>query len=244
MIKSMKNTQIRFIAVMMYIMTCMGTGYSQSVTPPDQWQTTTASTVDSYADWQCDTVISRTWGHSLTLSCARVSNVSGLPMKYHFVLRCMNHGNYFVFDMLDQEEGATTQYQYNSSYYIRDMRVSDSICFFCGTKVTHRLYIVGGMGPEPFDTETIYEGFFGRIDMRWVKDSDLMVVPIAPGPGPGPTYPVPLTEWHPRVQITYIEEAATLARKVKEAQIAQKQKERDFIQARRAIERIRMVSGF
>ena len=66
------------------------------------------------------------------------------------------------------------------------------------------------MGPGPFDTETIYEGFFGRIDMRWVKDSDLMVVPIAPGPGPGPTYPVPLTEWHPRVQITYIEEAATL----------------------------------
>ena len=40
------------------------------------------------------------------------------------------------------------------------------------------------------------------------------------------------------------DEAATLARKVKEAQIAQKQKERDFIQARRAIERIRMVSGF
>ena len=40
------------------------------------------------------------------------------------------------------------------------------------------------------------------------------------------------------------DEAATLARKVKEAQIAQKQKERDFIQAKRAIERIRMVSGF
>ena len=40
------------------------------------------------------------------------------------------------------------------------------------------------------------------------------------------------------------EEVAALARKVKEVQIAQKQKERDFIQARRAIERIRMVSGF
>ena len=39
-------------------------------------------------------------------------------------------------------------------------------------------------------------------------------------------------------------EVAALARKVKEAQIAQKQKERDFIQAKRAIERIRMVSGF
>ena len=40
------------------------------------------------------------------------------------------------------------------------------------------------------------------------------------------------------------DEVSALARKVKEAQIAQKQKERDFIQARRAIERIRMVSGF
>ena len=40
------------------------------------------------------------------------------------------------------------------------------------------------------------------------------------------------------------DDAASLARKVKEVQIAQKQKERDFIQAKRAIERIRMVSGF
>ena len=40
------------------------------------------------------------------------------------------------------------------------------------------------------------------------------------------------------------EEVAALARKVKEVQIAQKQKERDFILAKRAIERIRMVSGF
>ena len=40
------------------------------------------------------------------------------------------------------------------------------------------------------------------------------------------------------------DEAAALARKVKEVQIAQKQKERDFIQAKRAIERIRIASGF
>ena len=40
------------------------------------------------------------------------------------------------------------------------------------------------------------------------------------------------------------DEVAALARKVKEAQIAQRQKERDFIQAKRAIERIRMASGF
>ena len=40
------------------------------------------------------------------------------------------------------------------------------------------------------------------------------------------------------------DEVASLARKVKEAQIMQRQKERDFVQARRAIERIRLASGF
>lgn len=40
---------------------------------------------------------------------------------------------------------------------------------------------------------------------------------------------------------TIADEAAQLARKVKEVQIAQKQKEREFVQARRAIERIKMA---
>ena len=38
-----------------------------------------------------------------------------------------------------------------------------------------------------------------------------------------------------------LDESAVLSRKVKEVSILQKQKERDFIQARRAIERIRMA---
>ena len=37
------------------------------------------------------------------------------------------------------------------------------------------------------------------------------------------------------------EESIALSRKVKEAMLSQKQKERDFIQAKRAIERIRMA---
>lgn len=41
-----------------------------------------------------------------------------------------------------------------------------------------------------------------------------------------------------------LDDAAALARKVKEVQISQKQKERDFVQAKRALDRIRMVSGF
>ena len=38
-----------------------------------------------------------------------------------------------------------------------------------------------------------------------------------------------------------LDESTALIRKVKEVSIAQKQKERDFIQAKRAIERIRMA---
>ena len=38
-----------------------------------------------------------------------------------------------------------------------------------------------------------------------------------------------------------LDESTLLVRKVKEVQLAQKQKERDFIQAKRAIERIRMA---
>lgn len=41
-----------------------------------------------------------------------------------------------------------------------------------------------------------------------------------------------------------LDESAQLGRKVREAALQQKQKEREFIQARRAIERIRTVSGF
>ena len=41
-----------------------------------------------------------------------------------------------------------------------------------------------------------------------------------------------------------LDESSNLSRKVKEVQLAQKQKERDFVLAKRAIERIRMVSGF
>ena len=38
-----------------------------------------------------------------------------------------------------------------------------------------------------------------------------------------------------------LDESTLLMRKVKEVQLAQKQKERDFVQAKRAIERIRMA---
>ena len=81
----------------------------------------------------------------------------------------------------------------------------------------------------------------------------------APAPVPVPTAAInnePAVETNPLEELTasvesfklklktIFEESNALSRKVKEVIIAQKQKERDFILAKRAIERIRMVSSF
>ena len=49
-----------------------------------------------------------------------------------------------------------------------------------------------------------------------------------------------IEEFKAKVKVM-LNESSALSRKVKEVAIAQKQKERDFIQAKRAIERIRMA---
>ena len=49
-----------------------------------------------------------------------------------------------------------------------------------------------------------------------------------------------IEEFKAKVKVM-LDESTALSRKVKEVVIAQKQKERDFIQAKRAIERIRMA---
>ena len=46
-------------------------GICQTTYTPDQWQTTLASTEDDYADICGDSVITRVWGHSITVSCVR-----------------------------------------------------------------------------------------------------------------------------------------------------------------------------
>lgn len=203
------------IATLISLVVDIEEGYGQSVVPPNQWQTTTASTLDRYGDWECDTVISRTYGHSLTMSCARVSDVLGRPRFHRFVLRCMNNEDYFQFDLLPLRKVTmfTVDYMYEdiTYYYIRDMRVSDSICFFCGTEVVERRYIPYPSATEVPIDETLYKGFFGRYDMKHVlRDSNAMYIPAAPGIGAGPTIPVPVTEWGCVVQIAYIDKAATL----------------------------------
>ncbi|MBQ6598977.1 MAG: hypothetical protein IJH79_15615 [Lentisphaeria bacterium] len=87
-----------------------------------------------------------------------------------------------------------------------------------------------------------------------MENTEMKVVPapvqaVAPKQEPE-TAPNPLDDLSASIEAFKLklkasfEEVTALARKVKEVQIAQKQKERDFIQAKRAIERIRMVSGF
>ena len=83
--------------------------------------------------------------------------------------------------------------------------------------------------------------------------------PVVSAPAPLPTAAInnePAAETNPLEELTasvesfkiklktIFEESNALSRKVKEVIIAQKQKERDFILAKRAIERIRMVSSF
>ena len=191
-------------------------GFCQTIYSPDQWQTAVASTEDNYNDFSCDTVITRTSGHSITVSCVRDTLLNGKPSRHRIVMRCMNHGRYFTFDMLPFYKDTVYCFDYmyidNVYYYVRDMRISDSICFFCGTKETHRKYnpMPGGQPPSVPNDEVFHVGFFGRFDMRFIKDSDAVVVPVMPDPGSGSTQPVPVTEWHPMAHIVEVPQTATL----------------------------------
>ena len=128
---------LAFILLVIFI-AVTNTVFCQSPSAPDYWQTITASTADRYSDYLYDTVISRTCGHSITVSCARMVDPDGTPIHHQLVLRCMNHGNYFSADILKNTKDTvyTSMFTYvdNTLYYIRDMRVSDSICYFCGMK--------------------------------------------------------------------------------------------------------------
>ena len=71
--------------------------------------------------------------------------------------------------------------------------------------------------------------------------------PVTPITNPEPVAVNPLDElaaavddFKSRIRAMF-DESTLLSRKVKEVALAQKQKERDFVQAKRAIERIRMA---
>ena len=64
--------------------------------------------------------------------------------------------------------------------------------------------------------------------------------PIAPVANPLDELGVAIEDFKLKIKAMF-DESTMLSRKVREISIAQKQKERDFIQAKRAIERIRMA---
>ena len=64
--------------------------------------------------------------------------------------------------------------------------------------------------------------------------------PIAPVANPLDELGAAIEDFKLKIKAMF-DESSMLSRKVREISIAQKQKERDFIQAKRAIERIRMA---
>ena len=96
--------------------------------------------------------------------------------------------------------------------------------------------------PQPIKEEPKVE----NTEMKVVSAPMQMVAPKQEpetAPNPLDDLSVAIEAFKAKMKASF-DEVAALARKVKEVQIAQKQKERDFIQARRAIERISLVSGF
>ena len=205
---------LAFILLVIFI-AVTNIAFCQSPSTPDYWQTITASTADRYSDYLYDTVISRTCGHSITVSCARMVDPDGTPIHHQLVLRCMNHGNYFSADILKNTKDTvyTSMFTYvdNTFYYIRDMRVSDSICYFCGMKETRRKYIKSEDPGIPLDEIVYHKGFLARLGLMGIfQDSNAMFIPISPDPPPGPITPVPVTEWSLGIEITEIAQTSTL----------------------------------
>ncbi|MBQ9863946.1 MAG: hypothetical protein IJM33_01245 [Bacteroidales bacterium] len=97
----------------MFVLLGHADGFCQTINSPDQWQTAVASTEDNYDDFPCDTVITRTLGHSIIVSCVRDTLLNGKPSRHRIVMRCMNHGNYFTFDMLPSY--IDTTYSFNNA---------------------------------------------------------------------------------------------------------------------------------
>ena len=112
-----------------------------------------------------------------------------------------------------------------------------------GRYVTLPLYQPKAQEPKPIQTQTEEP----EMENKEMKVVSVPVQAAAPKQEPEAN---PMEELNSAIESFRLklriawDESNILARKVREVQIAQKQKERDFIQAKRAIERIRMVSGF
>ena len=112
-----------------------------------------------------------------------------------------------------------------------------------GRYITIPLYQPKTQGPKPIQTQT-EEPKMENNEMRVVSAP---VQTVVRNPEPVPEAVDPMEELNHSIEDlrgklrTLLDESALLARKVKEAVLQQKQREREFVQAKRAIERIRMA---
>lgn len=142
-----------------------GSAMSQGAGAPELWQSGAAGTNDAYYGGRCDTVITRTCGHGVTVTAARMLDERDRVSNHRFVVRCTNGQKYFLFDILPAEQNIMPAYTMDRCYYIHDMLISDGVCFFCGTQVARMRFLADSLVPG-IRSDTIFtEGFFGRFDL-------------------------------------------------------------------------------
>jgi hypothetical protein len=119
----------------------------------------------------------------------------------------MNHPNYFTFDILPYTEVQTFESFNKETYYIYDMRISDSICFFCGKKVVRREFDPLALDPyaHPVTSDTITTGFIARFNLKRLMQDSASWVTLSPS-----GLSVQITTWYPDIQIATIEQTASL----------------------------------
>ena len=149
------------------------TGVAAPQPVPCGWQQQTASLVEPYHEVMADTVISRTCGTSLSVTCARLTKVDG--SHYTFVVRDREDGQHYrSFQALQDVSDTVADYlgrliEFKIHYYVRDVRVADSSCFFCGMKEASRTLLPSSEGDVASSQRVVLEhsktGFIGRFSL-------------------------------------------------------------------------------
>ncbi|MBR3987059.1 MAG: hypothetical protein IKK04_07885 [Bacteroidales bacterium] len=156
---------------------------------PAGWQQSIASLEEPYPAIQGDTVITRTCGTSLSVSCVRYtednkSHYTFVVRERDSVQRCRTfQALASVADTLANCGDSLIEYQ--TLYHVKDMRVADSMCFFCGTKRETATFLSilpgGNTAPSQVEKKQLYDisvGFIGRFSLAKI----VTPVPISEAP--------------------------------------------------------------
>ena len=155
---------------------------------PAGWQQSIASLEEPYPAIQGDTVITRTCGTSLSVSCVRYTEDN--KSHYTFVVRERDSVQRCrTFQALGETVDTMRNYQghyieYHTRFYIKDMRTADSMCFFCGMRediVTLLPLSSGEAGTAPAERVLLSAdsmGLLGRFSLAKI----VTPVPISEAP--------------------------------------------------------------